>query len=159
MKLVIKTALMTGSFLLAAAKAGTVSAHDITDALPEAKGKIDFYTVTCSDNGAGPPHHVVVQLEEIAPAAVPVIRVLVSKGGAQVTATDPTDGSGGPGPAVTLNQGPGEYQLKISKNAAGIDSYEITAHCETNPASGNAHTGTNIIRLCQNKKPSKCPFL
>jgi hypothetical protein len=134
--------------LLAAGFAGIArpaSAHTQSGSLGAAASATDYYQVTCSDDGSGPPASLSMRvLDTPVTLAAPLLSVQVERGGLLANATDPADGDGAYSPRVSVNGGGGVYEVLVDKSAAGADAYTIEYHCVTGPDGTGLHTGTTI---------------
>lgn len=107
---------------------------------------VDFYQITCFDDGNGAPSYVEAQVKDMT-ANTSKVNVLLYKGTACTTnkcaqsSLDTTDSDTGYSPLIRVTQGAGTYYLFVKHTAAGTDSYDVIAHCKT---SGNVHTGTSF---------------
>lgn len=108
---------------------------------------VDFYQITCFDDGNGAPSYVEAQVKDMT-ASTSKVNILLYKGTACTTnkcaqfSLDTTDSDTGYSPLVRVTQGSGTYNLFVQHTASGTDSYDVSAHCKT---SGNVHTGTSFI--------------
>lgn len=120
----------------------TVFAHSQGGTLGTSASATDYYTVTCSDDGSGPPAALVAQVQDLAPVnAAALVSVTVNKGNATVHSTDNgTDGDAVASPLVSVSGGAGVYNVYVAKSNTGAETYTLTAHCNT---AGGVHTGTS----------------
>ena len=141
-----KSILVAGSFLVAMGQAGVISAHNQGGSFTTGRaGAVDFYQVTCFDDGSGLPDHLMFGVKDLT-ANTAKVNVLVQKGTScspkcakSIRDTNDTDAehSG----LVRVKRGGGVYNMFVSHTAAGMDGYDVQYHCET---STGVHTGTNI---------------
>ncbi|WP_297324895.1 hypothetical protein [Nitrosomonas sp.] len=107
---------------------------------------VDFYQVTCFDDGNGAPSYLEAQVKDMT-ANTSKVNILIYKGTACTTnkcaqsSLDTTDSDTGYSPLIKVTQGAGTYYLFVKHAAAGTDSYDVIYHCKT---AGNVHTGTSI---------------
>ena len=144
-----KCALVTLGFLLAT-HAGLATAHTQAGALGTAAVATDYYQVTCTDDGSGPPASLLVRVRDDAPVAAPIVSVLVHKGLLARNGSDPVDGDTGLSFVAVVNGGAGVYNVFVSKTAAGVENYTLTLHCMSGLNGGGVHTGTTVT-LRQNQ--------
>lgn len=143
-KFVLISSLLSASFLFA----GNVAAHNqagsFTTGLANA---VDFYQVTCSDDGSGPPSYLEFQVKDTT-ANTAKVKVLVQKGtscgvnACAVTSLDTIDTDALYSPISKVTQGAGVYNLFVSHTGTGTDAYDVLLHCKT---AGNVHTGTSVV--------------
>jgi hypothetical protein len=144
--LVRKNLLVAGSFLVAMGQVGIASAHNQGESFTTGRAAaVDFYQVTCFDDGSGLPDHLIFGVKDLV-ANTAKVSVLVQKGTScsptcakGITDTDDIDDQYSP--SVRVKQGGGVYNIFVSHTTAGTDSYDVQYHCET---STGVHTGTNI---------------
>lgn len=125
-------------------------AHDQTGSLGSAASSVDYYQVTCSDDGNGAPLSMTAQVKDTSPVASPLVSVLVRKSNVAIASTDAVDGDTTFSPLVYVNGGSGVYDVFVQKSATGTESYTLTYHCMTGSNGTGAHTGTTIATK-QNK--------
>ncbi|HLP82245.1 MAG TPA: hypothetical protein VK141_09705 [Nitrosomonas sp.] len=108
---------------------------------------VDFYQVSCFDDGTGVPSYVEAQVKDMT-ANTSKVSIVLQKGTTPCTtnkcaqsSTDTTDTDAAYSPLVRVTQGTGVYNLFVSHSAAGTDSYDVQVHCKT---ASNAHTGTTV---------------
>ncbi len=130
--------------------AGAAGAHDKTDSLGSAASAVDYYQVTCSDDGNGAPLSLTAQVKDNSPVASPLVSVSVKKGSAATASTDAVDGDTTYSPLVYVNGGAGVYDVFVLKSATGTENYTLSYHCMTGNNGAGAHTGTTIVTK-QNK--------
>jgi hypothetical protein len=119
-------------------------AHTQNGSLGSAATATDFYQVTCSDDGSGPPASLTLQVLDASPAAAPLVAVQAQKGTLATNSTDPVDADATASPLVVLDGGAGVYDVLVYKTDAGVESYTLTFHCLTGPGGTGDHTGTSI---------------
>ena len=115
------------------------SAHSLSGSLGNAAGAVDFYQVTCSDDGNGPPSYMVTSVESTITAPTPRVTVQARVNESASNTTDPTNGDGNASPSGKLTAGGGLYNILLYKDGAGVQNYALEYHCIT--AKG-VHTGT-----------------
>ncbi|SFE54261.1 hypothetical protein [Nitrosomonas sp. Nm166] len=130
---ILKHSVVTVFSALMMSQAGVASADNqggsFTTGLAAA---VDFYQVTCFDDGNGAPSYLEEQVKDMS-ANTPKTSILIYKGTSCTTnkcaqpSTDTTDNNTTYSPLVRVTQGAG--------------SYDVLVHCK---ASGNVHTGTSI---------------
>jgi hypothetical protein len=130
---------------LLAMPAGLALAHTQTGSLATGAAATDYYQVTCSDDGDGPPGSLVFQVENVSSPTSPLANVLVQKGIMATSSSDPTNGDGVASPLVWINGLDGVYNLYLSKTSTGAVNYTITYHCMTGANGTGLHTGTDIV--------------
>lgn len=133
---------------LMAIYANTVSAHNqagsFTTGLAAA---VDFYQVTCFDDGNGTPSYLEAQVKDMT-ASSSKVSILAYKGTSCTTnacaqfSVDTTDSNTAYSPVVKITQGSGVYSLFVMHTAAGTDSYDVAFHCKT---STGVHTGISVV--------------
>jgi len=139
----IKKHLFVAATLLATGYAGIASAHDSgSRSLGTGIGATDLYQVNCSDDGTGPADHLFFQLQDLPPAAAPVLSAQVVKYPKAANTTDQKDGDAGLSPTIRLKGGNGAYFITIDKSKAGAEIYKFNYHCET---SSGFETGTELL--------------
>ncbi len=125
---------------------GLAAAHTLSGSLGSGAAATDYYQIVCSDDGAGPPESLTVQIQDAAPAAAPLVSVQVRAGLEISNTTDPIDGDLSPSVAIHVNGGPQAiYDVLVDKSAAGTESYVLTYHCLTGPDGTGLHTGTTLV--------------
>jgi hypothetical protein len=144
----MKGALIPVFFGLMASQAGSALAHNqggsFTTGLAAA---VDYYQVTCSDDGNGAPSYLEAQVKDMT-ANTSKVNILIQKGTSCTTnkcaqfSIDTTDSNTTYSPLVRVTQGAGVYNLFVQHTAAGTDSYDVLVHCKT--ATG-VHTGTSAL--------------
>lgn len=144
----MKGALITVFLGLMASQAGSALAHNqggsFTTGLAAA---VDYYQVTCSDDGNGAPSYLEAQVKDMT-ANTSKVNILIQKGTSCTTnkcaqfSIDTTDSNTTYSPLVRVTQGAGVYNLFVQHTAAGTDSYDVLVHCKT--ATG-VHTGTSVL--------------
>lgn len=134
-----------GGFLVAQASVGL--AHDQTGSFTTGlAAAVDFYTVTCFDDGNGAPARLEAQVRDTT-ASTSKVHILIHKGTSCTTnkcaqaSFDATDNNTTYSPLVSVSQGAGTYNLYVMHSATGTDSYTASFHCKT---AGNVHTGTSV---------------
>lgn len=133
---------------LAAALALTIGealAHTQDGSLGDAPAATDYYQVTCSDDGSGPPASLVAQIENRGPAVASTVSVVVFRGIEATSTADSTGGDTTVSPLVFVNGGDGVYNVFVSKASSGPVNYTLTYHCMTAVNGGGLHTGTIIV--------------
>jgi hypothetical protein len=126
--------------------AGPAAAHTEAGSLGNGASATDYYLVICSDDGAGPPASLSIQVLDGSPAAAPLVSVQVRNGLELANSTDPTDGDTTASPLVHVNAGSGTvFDVLVDKSAAGSENYTLTFHCLTGPNGTGLHTGTDVV--------------
>jgi hypothetical protein len=144
--LIRKSLLVAGSFLVAMGQVGVASAHNQGESFTTGRAAaVDFYQVTCFDDGSGLPDHLMFGVKDLT-ANTAKVSVLVQKGTScsptcAKSITDTNDNDDEHSGLVQVKRGGGVYNMFVSHTAAGTDSYDVQYHCET---STGVHTGTNI---------------
>jgi hypothetical protein len=119
-------------------------AHTQNGSLGSGTLNTDFYQVTCSDDGSGTPASLSLHVLDTAPAAAPLVAVQAQKGTLVANSTDAADADATTSPTVSVNGGPGVYDVLVYKTASGAETYTLTFHCMTGPDGTGDHTGTSI---------------
>jgi hypothetical protein len=130
---------------LAAAFPSSGRAHTQSESLDAGAERTDFFQVLCTDDGAGAPASLVLQVLDAAPAASPLVSALVRRGALVAATTDAVDGDTTASPQIAVDGGGGTYDVLVSKSAAGAEAYTLTFHCMTGPGGSGGHTGTSIF--------------
>lgn len=141
----MKKSILSAGFLLAFGQTGVLYAHTQNGSLGAAATATDYYQVTCSNDGNGPPASLKAQVRDSTPVAVPIVSVRVTKGAVSRSASDPVDGDVGYSPWVTVAGGAGVYNVYTSKSKSGAEIYTLSFHCMTGATGGGVHTGTRIV--------------
>ena len=123
--------------------AGGALAHTQTGALGTSAAATDYYQITCSDDGAGTPGSLALELRDEGPEAAPLVSVQVARGGELANATDPDDSDLDYSPLISVNGGPGVYAVLVDKSGPGSENYRLSFHCVTGPNGTGLHTGTS----------------
>ena len=129
---------------LAFSLAGAASAATQSGSLAAAAASGSPFRVTCSDDGAGAPASLAVQVRDDPPAAAALVSVQVRKGSSASSATDPAEGDADPSPLVFVNGGSGVYDVYVDKTAAGVEGYTLGYQCMTGTNGTGVPTGTSI---------------
>lgn len=126
--------------------AGPAAAHTQPGSLGSGASATDAYQVICSDDGAGPPASLSIQVLDGTPAAAPLVSVQVKNGLELASSTDPIDGDTTASPLVAVNADAGPvFEVLVDKSGAGAENYVLTFHCVTGPDGTGLHTGTDVI--------------
>jgi hypothetical protein len=129
---------------------GKVIAHEATGSLGANARFVDYYQVTCSDDGSGAPASLLVQIRDNAPAAAPLLEVVVHKGivarGVNAAAADPGVFS----TPIAVNGTAGVFNVFVRKTGAAAENYTLSSHCMTGANGTGLHTGTGVV-LRQNQ--------
>lgn len=133
-----------GAFCVVLWPAGRAAAHTQSGSLGASASATDFYQITCSDDGSGPPQSLVVQVLDAAPVAAPLVAVQVQRGTVASNSTDAVDGDATPSPLIALDFGSGVFDVLVYKTAAGSESYTLSYHCMTGAGGTGDHTGSAI---------------
>jgi hypothetical protein len=139
--------------LLALAAPATGFAVERGGLLADAASAVDYYQVTCSNDGSGVPQSLAVQVRDRAPVSAPLVSVQAQKGFAATNTTDPMDGDSNPSPVAAVNGGAGAYDVFVDKSAAGPDGYSLTAECKTGLDGAGGTTGTAIVPIATSGPP------
>ncbi len=132
--------------LLVSVVAGPATAHTQAGSLGSGAAATDYYQVICSDDGAGPPASLSIQVLDGTPVAAPLVSVQVKNGLELASATDPTDADGTASPLVSVNASSGTvFDVLVDKSGAGGENYTLTFHCVTGPNGTGLHTGTDVV--------------
>ncbi len=144
---ILKNTLFTVLGGLMIAQASTVLAHNQTGSFTTGLAAgVDFYQVTCFDDGNGAPSFLEAQVKDMT-ASTSKVSILVYKGTSCTTnkcaqsSTDTTDSDASYSSLVKVTQGAGVYNLFVKHTTTGTDSYDVAVHCKT---AGNVHTGTSV---------------
>lgn len=129
-------------------QASAVLAHNQTGSFTTGLAAgVDFYQVSCFDDGNGVPSYVEAQVKDMT-ANTSKVGIVLQKGTTPCTtnkcaqsSTDTNDSDAAYSPLIKVTQGSGVYNLFVSHSAAGTDSYDVLVHCKT---AGNVHTGTTV---------------
>jgi hypothetical protein len=114
--------------------------------LEDAAGATDYFRVTCSDDGSGPPASLVAQIRDESPTAEPLVSVQIQRGTSATNSTDAVDGDAESSPLVFVNgTGSGIFDVFVDKTAAGTESYTLTVTCMTGSGGGGVPTGTAVV--------------
>jgi hypothetical protein len=127
--------------------AGAASALTQPGSLGNPAAEVDFYQVTCSNDGSGAPASLLAQVLDAAPVAAPLLSVQMQKGLLASNTTDAVDGDGSASPAAFVNGGAGSYDVFVDKSAAGIESYQLSVQCMTGANGGGVATGTALTPI------------
>lgn len=142
--------IMTASLLIAAGYGSIAFAHTTpAGSSLVANPATDIYSVTCSNNGAGVPTELFIQVRDDT-AAAPQVSIQAKKGtSVSLISTDTTGADGVYSTGVTFvppasaGGGAGVYTLSVFKSpqAAGTQNYVGQFHCQT---ATHVHTGTTF---------------
>ncbi|HTO52721.1 MAG TPA: hypothetical protein VMR50_04975 [Myxococcota bacterium] len=135
----------TLAIAFALALATGAAAHTQTGALGAAASATDFYQVTCSDDGSGPPQSLILQIQDTTSGSAPLVGVQGQRGSQTTNSVDPTSGDTNPSPQTYVNGTSGVFDVVVYKTGAGADSYTLTYHCYTGLNGTGVHTGTTIV--------------
>jgi hypothetical protein len=130
---------------LLASVAGAALAHTQDGSIGDPAASTDYYQVSCSDDGSGPPASLVAQVQNRGPAAASTVSVVVHRGIVATSTADTTGGDIASGPVVFVNGGDGVYNVFVSKLGSGPVNYTLSYHCMTAENGGGLHTGTTIV--------------
>lgn len=114
---------------------------------------MDYWQVTCSNDGSGAPTSLTLQVTDTAPVAAPLVSVQAQKDSIATNATDPADADASPSPLVALNGGAGAYDVFVDKSDTGTESYSLAAQCKTGADGTGADTGTAIAAISVGAQP------
>jgi hypothetical protein len=146
------------ALLLAVADTGEADAVTASGSLGDAASEVDYYQVSCWNDGSGAPASLAFQVLDAGPVAAALVNLQAQKSVPPVgenipqpwlaaNATDPGDGDASPSPLAWVNGGPGSYDLFVDKTAAGAEGYQLTVECRTGFAGGGAATGTTLTPI------------
>lgn len=135
-------ALLGGVFLVAPA----VPAHTKTGTLGANVRFVDYYVITCSDDGSGVPRSLSLQIRDDAPLAAPVLEVLVRKAAIATSINAAPADPGVFSPVISLNGGAGSYDVFVRKTGAAAENYTLSYHCMTGLNGTGLHTGTDLVQ-------------
>lgn len=138
----IKAALLAA---LLAPFASIALAHTQDGSLGDAAAATDYYQVSCSDDGSGPPASMVAQVQNRGPNPASTVFVVAHRGTSATSTADATGGDVGASPLVFVNGGDGVYNVFVSKAGSGLLNYTLNYHCMTGADGGGLHTGTTIV--------------
>lgn len=124
---------------------GVALAHTQDGSLGDPAASTDYYQVSCSDDGSGPPASLVAQVQNRGPTAASTVSVVVHRGIAATSTVDSTGGDSTMSPLVFVNGSDGVYDVFVSKAGSGVLSYSFTYHCMTGADGSGLHTGTTIV--------------
>ena len=119
-------------------------AHTQAGSLGTSESATDYFQITCSDDGAGTPGSLAIQVRDEGPQGDPIVNVQITRLGEFANASDPDDTDSAYGPLVTINGGPGVYKVLVDKTGSGGENYRLDFHCVTGPDGTGQHTGTSI---------------
>src|SRR5690242_7851000 len=113
-------------------QAGAVLAHNQAGSFTTGlAASVDFYQVSCFDDGNGAPSYVEAQVKDMT-ANTSKVGILLQKGTTPCTtnkcaqsSTDTTDTDAAYSSLIKVTQGSGVYNLFVSHSAAGTDSYDV----------------------------------
>jgi hypothetical protein len=141
----MRTIMLAAAVLAGVGQTGILYAHTQNGSLGAVATATDYYQVTCSNDGNGPPRSLIAQVKDLAPVAPPRVSVQVAKGAVSRSAIDAVDGNAAFSPLVRVAGGAGVYHVYIRKSAAGSEIYTLSFHCKTAADGSGAHTGTVIV--------------
>jgi hypothetical protein len=147
MGLASRGAVAIAALLVALGSSGMAPALTQLGGLGTSAANTDYYQVTCSDDGSGPPTSLVTQVLDAAPLAAPLVSVQTQKGFLATNSTDPVDDDGAPSPEVWVNGGAGVYDVFVDKTEAGAETYLLTVRCKTGADGGGDDTGTLLSSI------------
>lgn len=145
MKTAVSSTLTVASVVAVLVYAITAVAHTQSGSLGTAAAATDYYQVSCTDDGGGPPASLVAQVQSLSPSGSPVPAVVVHRRNIAASSTDPVGGDSGASPLVAVNADDGVYNVFVIKSAAGTVNYTLTYHCMTGPNGTGLHTGTTLV--------------
>jgi len=122
-------------------------------ALADSAAAVEYYQVTCSDDGGGAPSSLALQVTAAAPTAGLLVSVQTQKGDLAGNTTDPTGGDSSPSSVLALNGGAGVYDVFVDKSGPGADGYTLTAQCKTGADGAGADTGTALTPITTSAPP------
>ncbi|WP_052808163.1 hypothetical protein [Methyloterricola oryzae] len=141
----MKSAAAAATLLAMGAYAGGAFAHTQGGGLGGSAAAVDYYQVTCSNDGSGAPLSLEAQIADNSGNGSRAI-ALIQKGNLASNATDATEGDGiaAYGAFVFVNGGAGVYNLSVAHTAAAADTYQVQFHCMTGNNGTGVHTGTAV---------------
>lgn len=123
---------------------GASSAHTQNGSLGATASATDYYQITCSDDGTGPPASLAVEVMDAVPAGS-LVSVQIQRGSALTNVTDAVDGDASASPPVWVNGGAGVYDVLVDKSSADVAIYTLDYHCYTGADGTGDHTGTSLV--------------
>ncbi len=132
-KFILASSLFCAIFAFTGNVAAGIQTGSFTSGLANA---VDFYQVTCFDNGAGAPSYLEFQVKDTT-ANTAKVQVLVQKGtscgvnACAVTTLDTIDTDALYSSLVKVTQGAGVYNLFVSHTSTGADAYSVAYTCRT----------------------------
>lgn len=137
--------------------AQTAWSATLAGSLPAAATEAVLLAVDCTNDGAGAPASLTVQIRDLAPVVAAVVSVQARKDFAAKSSTDAIDGDATASPAVAVNGGAGRYDVYVDKNLAGEELFEVTAQCWTGADGTGVATGTSLFAAEGGAVPSASP--
>lgn len=145
MKTAVSSTVATAAAVAVLAYGNVANAHSQSGSLGTAAAATDYYQVSCTDDGSGPPASLVAQVQSLSSSGSPVPAVVVHRRNIASSSTDLVGGDAGASPLVAVNADDGVYNVFVIKSAAGSVNYTLTYHCMTGPNGTGLHTGTTLV--------------
>ena len=149
----LRAAAVSFAALAALVPAAGAAALTQNGVLASAAVAVDYYQVTCSNNGAGAPASLAVQVEESGPIGGPRVALQVMLGATATTTSDPVEGDGVASPLVALAGGAAVFSVFVDKSDAGAAEYVLTAQCMTGANGSGSPTGTALAAISTSAPP------
>ncbi len=138
-------ALSIAPSLAVALLAGEAIGASLVGTLPSSAIEATLLVVECSNDGAGEPVSLTIQVRDLAPISSPVVSLQARRGSSAKSTTDAGDGDAAASPSVAVNGGTGRYDVFVDKNAEGVEDFEVTAQCWTGTGGTGVPTGTSLF--------------
>jgi hypothetical protein len=135
---------MAASFAVALL-AGEAIGATLIGTLPGSATEATLLAVECTNDGAGEPASLTIQVRDLAPISSPVVSLQARRGFSAKSTTDAGDGDATASPSVAVNGGAGRYDVFVDKNAEGGEDFEVTAQCWTGTGGTGVPTGTSLF--------------
>ncbi|HTO05566.1 MAG TPA: hypothetical protein VMR86_00775 [Myxococcota bacterium] len=148
-----RAAIFSLALLAVLGRAASADGATQTGILASDAAAVDYYQVTCSDDGSGAPASLAVQVQETSPAVAPLVSLQVQKAFAATNTTDPAGADTGASPLVALNGGAGAYDVFVDKSGAGLCGYALSVQCKTGTDGSGSNTGTAIAGITVSPPP------
>ncbi len=122
-------------------------AHSQSGSLASSAASTDLYQIVCSDDAAGTPRSLSVQILDTSPGALPVLSVQAHRNLGLRNASDTITADATPSPRVAVNEGAGSYDVLVNKSGAGLKYYSLIYHCASEPDGGGTELESSLILL------------